>query len=147
MASRTLNLMETQNHRVVTIFGSFLPQGASAPLPNPIWAGSPALGQWGQGIASIAFSATGVWLATLTDAWYRIIGTGGAEVRMADGAAIANPNTAALQNINVTGSIVNSIPAKTLNITNTSGGSLANIAAGTNQLVYFTLQVQNTSVQ
>jgi hypothetical protein len=149
MASRTLNLQETLNHRVVTIFGSFLPQGSSAPLPNPIWAGSPTLGQWGQGVASVAFISTGLWTVVLTDAWYRLIGSGGAEVRMADNypTGTANPNTAAIQSVNVTGATVNSIPAKTFQITNTASGSLANIASGTNQLIYFNLIVQNTNVQ
>jgi hypothetical protein len=146
MASRTTNLTEALNHRVVMICGSFLPQAALAPLPNTIWAGSQALGQWGQGIASVVWVSTGNWLVTLTDAWYRCIGEN-IEVRMADGAVVANPNQPALQNINVTSAVVNGNPAKTFNVSNTSGGALANIAAGTQQLIYFNLWVQNTSVQ
>jgi hypothetical protein len=146
MASRTTNVVEAQNHRVVMILGSFLPQAALAPLPNTIWAGSSPAGIWGQSIASVAWSATGVWLVTLSDSWYRLLCVN-VETRMADGAAAANPNGAAIQNANVTGAVVNGIPAKTFNITNTSGGALANIAAGTNQAIYFTLWVQNSSVQ
>lgn len=149
MAGRMTNVVEALNHKVVRLFGSFAPQGTSQPLPNPIWAGSASAGQWGLGIASITRSNVGIWLVTLSDSWYRVLAWN-TEVKPADGAAAAVAVESGVCNINVTGAVVNSIPAKTLNITNSTVGSspaLADIAAATGALICFQLDVQNTSVQ
>jgi len=149
MANRMLNLVETTNHGVVEILGSFAPNGASAPLPNPLWSGSGAAGQWGQGVASITRTAAGVFLVTLSDSWYRLLAQN-IEIRPADGAVVANVNAAGIQNTNVTGAVVNGNPARSFNVSVSSIGTtptLADIAAATGALVYFTLWVSKSSVQ
>jgi len=123
MADRNFDFIQTLGKGRKIIAGSFLPNGSSAIVADPLWNGF-----------TVAYTSTGLYTVTLTDSYVALISaTHGLQL-----------NTAA--DIKLQWGLIDVVTARTLQIRSLAVAALTDIAANANNRIFFELILRNTTV-